>query len=135
MTFNSALFFPECSVAARDASWGITPSDECLSSSPHLALKLFWVAAITAESRCQGCSQGWEQQRGRPGETGKVLPGVRRVITSTMASLINDEHSAQSGQLSAEIRRIYIFHCSVPHEVSIHAAISRSVAPCEHTRK
>lgn len=28
--------------------------------------------------------------------------GERRVIMSTMASLINDEDSAQSGQLSAE---------------------------------
>ena len=38
---------------------------------------------------------------------------------STMASLINDEDSAQSGQLSAENWRSYIFHCSVPHEVSV----------------
>ena len=33
---------------------------------------------------------------------------------STMASLINDEDSAQSGQLSAENWRSYIFHCSDP---------------------
>ena len=85
-------------------------------SSLHLLLKVFLVSAITAESRCQGYSQGWEQ---RGGETGKVLPGERRVIMSTMASLINDEDSAQSGQLSAENWRIYIFHCSVPHEVSV----------------
>ena len=45
---------------------------------------------------------------------------------STMASLINDEDSAQSGQLSAENWSIYIFHCSVPHEVSVLCSY-----PCE----
>ena len=97
-------------------------------SSLHLLLKVFCVSAITAKSRCQGRSQGWEQRWRWGGETGKVLPGERRVIMSTMASLINDEDSTQSGQLSAENWRSYIFHCSVPHEVSV-------LCSCEHTRK
>ena len=86
------------------------------------------------QSRCQGCSQGWEQQRAG-GETGKVLPGVRRVIMSTMASLINEGTFGTIRTIICWDQENYIFHCSVPDEVSIRHYLSFPVLGCEHTRK
>ena len=75
------------------------------------------------QSRCQGCSQGWEQQRAE-GETGGVLPGVRRVIMSTMASLIKEGTFGTIRTIICWDQEDYIFHCSVPDEVSIRHYLS-----------
>ena len=57
--------------------------------------------------------------RGAEGETGGVLPGVRRVIMSTMASLINEGTFGTIRTIICWDQENYIFHCSVPDEVSI----------------
>ena len=73
--------------------------------------------------------------RGAEGETGGVLPGVRRVIMSTMASLINEGTFGTIRTIICWDQENYIFHCSVPDEVSIRHYLSLPVLGWEHTRK
>ncbi len=97
---------------------------------------MFWVAAITAVSVSRLLTRmGTAEGRGGNRKSVARSEESYNVIMSTMASLINEGTFGTIRTIICWDQEDYIFHCSVPDEVSIRHYLSFPVLGCEHTRK